>query len=139
MLVFPVTLTADVLGVAPAGDETLGTNICTSSWQRASGDSRVEGGGGAQFNQHDVKIDDPGIIFGVTDDLGSIHELLMLYSPRCTWIWLDERIQVLLSFQLELSPLLVNPSHGHMHRPHSLQAFTHTGSCTLKVVPADTV
>lgn len=76
-LVFHVTLTADALGVAPAGDETLGTNICTSPWQRDSGDSRVEGGGRAQFNQHDVIIDGPGIVFGVADDLGRIDELLV--------------------------------------------------------------
>lgn len=80
MLLFQVTLTAIALGVAPARDEALGTSRCTRPWQGDGGHSRVDGGGGAQFNQHDVIIDGVGIVLGVADDLGRVNELLIAFN-----------------------------------------------------------
>lgn len=77
MILFQVTLTATALGVAPARDETLGTNSCTTCWQRDSGYLIVESGRWVQFNQHDVIIQGLSVVLGMDDDLGCFDELLI--------------------------------------------------------------
>lgn len=44
MVQLQVTLTPTAQGVAPTGDETLGTSRCTRSWQGDSSHTRVDGG-----------------------------------------------------------------------------------------------
>lgn len=75
-----MTLTAIALGVAPARDETLGPNSCTRSGQRDRGHARADGGGRAQFNQHDVVINGSAIVLGVADDLGRVNKLLVAFD-----------------------------------------------------------
>lgn len=69
-------LTTIAHGVSPSRDEALGASSCTGTGQRNGGHASIEGGRGAQLNQHNVIVNGVCIVLGVADDLGGVDELL---------------------------------------------------------------
>jgi len=69
-------LTSRAAGVAPSRDQAAGARAGTAGRQGHGADVAVQGGGGAQLDQHDVIVQVAAVVAGMTDYLGRVDELL---------------------------------------------------------------